>query len=169
MSEYMLTSRATSTPWEPTAIALVGATTKTVLQLGVPSTTAVSVLGWGVSFDGTASTAVPVTCQLVEGVVAATGTLATPETWGNLQAGASLCVGGSASSMVNGTAEGTITGTPRVLDQQYVHPQSGYGVWWTLPVVPACATTGASFIRIRCKAPVAVNVLPWMVWREPAI
>lgn len=165
----MLTPRGGSSPWEPTVVALVGATTKTVLQLGVPTTVSASVIGWGVSFDGTAASAVPVACQLIEGVVAATGTSLTPETWGNVLGAASLCVGGSAASMINGTAEGTITGTPRVFDQQHVHPQSGYGVWYAYPTAPSCGTSGATYVRIRCKAPVAVNVIPWLVWKEPAI
>lgn len=169
MSKYMLTPRGTSSTWEPTVVALTAATTKTVLQVGVPSTTDILVVGWGVSFDGTASSAVPVVCQLIEGAVAATGTSMTPETWGNVQSGASLCVGGSAATMINGTAEGTITGAPRVLDQQHVHPQSGYGVWWTPSTAPTCGTTAASFVRIRCKAPAGVNVLPWISWLEPAV
>jgi aminoglycoside N3'-acetyltransferase len=165
----MITPRAAATTWEPTVVALAGATTKTVLQLGIPTTTDVLLLGWGVSFDGTASSNVPVICQLIEGVVASTGTLLTPELWGGIQQPTSLCVSGTALTSYAATAEGTITGTPRVFDQQHVHPQSGYGVWWDPPAAPACGSTGAAFVRVRCKAPVAVNVIPWLVWREPSI
>lgn len=166
MSEYLLTPRATTTPFEPVVVALVANTTKTVLQVGVPSTTDVRILGWGVSFDGISGTAIPVICHLLDGDVAATVTAATPDLWGHNQAQASLCVGGTSASGYNASVEGTMT-TVREFDGEHVHPQSGYGLWFPEGRQPRIAPS--RFIRIRCKAQAVVNVIPWIVWDEPAV
>lgn len=167
MSEYIVSPRATSAPFEPTVVALAAATTKTVIQVATPSTTDIRILGWGVSFDGASGTAVPVICSLMDTAVAATVTAFTPDLWGNIQAQASLCVSGTAATGYNATVEGTITGTPRLIDAQHVHPQTGYGVWFPEGRQPRISVS--AFLRIRCKAPAIVNVIPWVVWDEPAV
>jgi len=169
VSEYIATPRATSAPFEPVVVALVAATTKTVLQVGVPGTTDIRIIGWGVSFDGASSAAVPVICHLMQTDVAASaGTSLTPDQWGNDLATASLCVGGTAATGYNFGTENTITGTPRIFDSQHVHPQAGYGVFFPevrwQPKVPV-----SKFVRLRCKAPAGVNVIPWILWTEPGI
>ena len=168
MSEYLLTPRATSAPFEPVTVALAAATTKTVLQVATPSTTDIRVIGWGVSFDGASGSAVPVICHLVDGDVAATtGTALSPEVWGTSLQPASLCVSGTGASMYNAGAEGTLT-TVRMLDSQHVHPQAGYGVYF--PEVRNQPRVAPSrFLRIRCKAPAIVNVIPWILWAEPSV
>lgn len=170
MSEYELVPHATSAPFEPTVVALVTATTKTVLQVATPSTTDIRVLGWGVSFDGASGTAVPVICHLLQTDVAATGlTAQSPELWGNDLLPASLCVSGTSATGHGGgvtPTEGTIAAV-RYFDAQHVHPEAGYGVLWPegrQPKVPI-----SKFLRIRCKAPAGVNVLPWVLWDEPSI
>ena len=167
MSEYLASPRATSAPFAPVVVALVGATAKTVLQVATPSTTDIRIIGWGVSFDGASGTAVPVICQLLQTDVAATVTTLTPDVWGHDQAPASLCVGGTSATGYNASAEGTITAV-RNFDQQHVHPQSGYGVFWQdeihQPRVPV-----SRFVRVRCTAPAGVNVIPWILWAEPAL
>lgn len=167
MSEYIASPRATTAPFEPVVVALVAATTKTVLQVATPSTTDIRLLGWGVSFDGASGTAVPVICHIIETDVAATVTSLTPDTWGNPLQPASLCVGGTAATGYNASAEGTIT-TVRIFDSQHVHPQSGYSVWWG-DARDQPRVNVSKFLRIRCKAPAGVNVIPWTVWSEPAI
>ena len=167
MAEYSVTPRATAAPFMPTVVALVAATAKTVLQVGVPAGTDIRILGWGVSFDGASGTAVPVICQLIETDVAATVTAFTPDLWGNSQQPASLCVGGTAATGYNATAEGTIT-TVRQFDADHVHPQAGYQVWWQNGDTQPRATPGR-FVRIRCQAPAAVNVIPEIWWAEPAL
>lgn len=168
MSEYIATPRASSAPFEPVVVALAAATTKTVLQVASPSTTDLRVLGWGVSFDAAAA-AQPGWVQLISVDVAATVTSLTPDLYGNSQQPASLAVGGAALTGYNASAEGTITGTPVALDQQHIYPQSGYAVWF-----PATAAGNqprmapSKFLRIRCKFPAVVNVIPWIVWAEPA-
>ena len=167
--EYFASPRATAAPFMPTVVALVAATAKTILQVGVPNTTDILPLAWSVSFDGASGTAVPVICQLLETDVAATVTSLTPETWGNPQQAASLCVGGAALTGYNASAEGTIT-TVRVFDVQHVHPQAGYGIWFLEGVRPRVGSISASrFLRIRCQAPAAVNVIPCLWWSEPAV
>ena len=52
MGEYLAAPRATTTPFMPVVVALVGGTAKTVLQVATPSTTDILVLAWSVSFDG---------------------------------------------------------------------------------------------------------------------
>jgi hypothetical protein len=165
----MAAPRSTSTTYLPIVVALVAATAKTVLQVVTPSTTDIRVLGWGVSFDGASGTGIPVICQLIDATETATVTSLTPEAWGNATAPASLCVGGTAATGYNASVEnvGTLT-TSRQLDAQHVHPQSGYGVYFPeVRVQPRVAVSRC--LRIRCTAPAGVNVLPWILWDEPAI
>jgi len=168
--EYSAIPRATAAPFMPTVVALVAATAKTVLQVAVPATTDIVILGWQVSFDGASGTAVPVICQLVDGDVAASGlTALTPEPWGNAQQAASLCVGGAALTGHGGgvtPTEGTLT-TVRQLDAGHVHPQAGYGLWF--PDVTRPRVGSSRFLRIRCQAPAGVNVIPCLWWAEPAV
>jgi len=171
MSEYRAAPRATTTPFAPVVVALAAATTKTVLQVNIPSAQDIRLLGWGVSFDGASGTAVPVICQLIEGDVAASvGTSFTPEPWGNAIAPASVCIGGAALTGYNFTTEGTMTAV-REIDSQHVHPQSAYGVFWpATDTQPKCgAPAAARFLRVRCTAAAIVNVIPWILWAEPAV
>ena len=169
MTEYRLGARATTSPFEPVVVALTAATTKTVLQLATPSTTDIRVLGWGVSFDAAAA-AQPGWCQLIVLSYAATVTAMSPENWGNTLSPASLCVSGTTASGYNASGEGTPGTADAELDAQHVYPQSGYGVWF--PDSPAgnqSRVAPSRFVRIRCKFPGAVNVLPWIVYGEPAV
>ena len=171
MSEYRLAPRAVATPFASVPIALAAATQKTVLQVNIPSGQDIRLLGWGLSFDGASGTAIPVVCQLIEGDVAASvGTSFTPDQWGNAIATASVCIGGAALTGYNFGTEGTMT-VVRELDSQHVHPQSGYGVFWSgADHQPKCgAAAAARFLRVRCTAPAIVNVLPWIIWTEPSI
>lgn len=171
MSEYRAAPHATATPFAAVPVALAAATAKTVLQVNVPSGQDIRLLGWGVSFDGASGTAVPVICQLIEGDVAASaGTSLTPDAWGNALAPASVCIGGAALTGYNFGTEGTMTAV-RELDSEHVHPQSSYGLFWSTPETqPRCgAGAAARFLRVRCTAPAIVNVLPWVIWVEPAI
>jgi hypothetical protein len=165
-AEFVATPRATSAPFEPVVVALGAATTKTVLQVATPSTTDIKVLGWSVSFDGAAA-AQPGWCQLLDCDVAATGlTSITPELWGNALQQASLCVGGTSATGHTATGEGTLT-VARSLDSQEVYPQSGYAIWFPDTHLPRIAPS--RFLRIRCKFPGAVNVIPIIYWGEPAL
>ena len=165
-NSFMASPRASGTPFLPVVTALVAATIKTVLQVAVPSTTDVTLVGWGVSFDNAAGgTQVPGICSLLQDPTACTGgTALTPEPWGNSQAPASLCVGGAALTAYNLT-EVTPT-APVYHDTQLVSPQSGYGVFFPADTRPRVGSS--RFIRIRCTFPAIVNVIPWVLWDEPA-
>jgi hypothetical protein len=166
VSEYILTPKGAAAPFEPTVVALVAATAKTVLQVATPGTTDLRILGWGISFDGSNGAAVPVIAQLADSDVAATVTALSPDKWGNDLSPASLCVSGTSASGYNASAEGTIT-VSRNFDAQHVHPQTGYGVWFPEGRQPKVAVS--RFLRIRCTAPAVVNVIPWIVWDEPSV
>ncbi len=163
MAEYIATPRSSTTTFEPVVVALVAATTKTVLQVATPSGSDIRLNGWGVSFDGISGTAIPVICQLIDGDVAASsGTSLTPDLW-DTGYPASSCVGGAALTGYNFGTEGVMT-TVRAIDSQHVHPQAGYAVWW--PEAHRPRVTVSRFLRIRCKAPAGVNVIPWVAWQE---
>lgn len=166
MGEWIVSPRATTTPFMPTVVALGAGVTKTVLQVATPSTTDIQVMAWSISFDGASGTAIPVICQLLDGDVAATVTSFTPEPYGNNQQVASLCVGGTSATGHTATAEGTMTSVTAI-DQQHVHPQAGYGVWF--PDGSRRRVGPSRFLRIRCLAPAAVNVIPAVYWVEPAL
>jgi hypothetical protein len=165
-NSYMASPRASTTPFLPVATALIAATIKTVLQVAVPATTDVVIIGWGLSFDNAAGgTQVPGICSLLHDPTACTGgTALTPEPWGNSLAPASLCVGGAALTAYSLT-EVTPT-APTYLDTQEVSPQSGYGVFFPADARPRVQPS--RFIRIRCTLPAAANVIPWVLWDEPA-
>ena len=168
MSEYRAAPRNSASTFEPIPVALVAATTKTVLQVATPSTTDIRVIGWGVTFDGVVGTAIPVICELIDGDAAATVTTLTPDGWGNSTAAASLCIGGATATGYNASGEGSAMSVVRALDAEHVHPQSGYGVYF--PEVRVQPRVAASrFLKIRCKAAASVNVLPWILWAEPSI
>jgi hypothetical protein len=162
MAEYIASPHASTSPFAPVVVALVAATTKTVLQIATPAGSDIRINGWGVSFDGVSGTGIPVICQLIVGGVAATVTALTPDLWDQGYP-ASSCVGGVNLTGYNASVEGTIT-TPQVLDQQHVHPQAGYGIFW--PEAHRPRVTISQFLRIRCTAPAGVNVLPWVMWQE---
>lgn len=168
MAEFQAISRSSAANFEPVPVALAAGTTKTVLQIAIPSTTDIRVIGWGVSFDGVSGTGIPVICSLSDlDTAATTGTALTPELWGNSLQPASLCIGGAALTAYNLTVE-TAPTTCRMLDAQHVHPQAGYGIIWPdAPWQPRIAPS--KFVRLRCKAAAVVNVLPWILFAEPGI
>jgi hypothetical protein len=166
-NQYLAVPRASGTPFLPVAIALAAGTIKTVLQVGLPATTDIIILGWGVGFDGAAGgTQVPGVCSLLhDPTFCTTGTALTPEPWGNNFAPASLCVGGAALTGYNFT-EVTPT-APVYLDNQPVSPQAGYGVYFPADKRPKVQVSRS--LRIRVTMPAIVNCYPWILWDEPAV
>jgi hypothetical protein len=146
------------------ATVATGTTLKTLLQIATPSTTRITVHGWGLSFDGVTSTSTPISTALVDVDVAASVTTLTPEKWESSQAQASLCVGGASATGSNASAEGSIT-SARLLDAQLVHPQSGYSLWFPEKDRPVIEIS--RFLRIRVTAGTTVNAIPWIVYGEP--
>lgn len=160
MGLYLAIPKATHAPVE----VATGAAQKTLLQVAIPASLDIQVCGWGISFDGASSSAVPGVVDLVGVNVAAAVTALAPEEWGAADGPASLCVGGAAATGYNATTEGTITDS-RILDAQNVHPQAGYGVWFPereRPIVKA-----GRFLRVRSLFAATVNGIPYIIWREP--
>ena len=152
---------------EPTTASRVavatGAAIKTLLQIATPSTTPISIIEWGISFDG-ASAAVPGIIELMQTDVAATtGSALTPTLLNDPWAPPSLCVGGAALTCFSPSAEGTIT-TVRTFDTQQIAPTNQYIKQFPLgrePQVPI-----SKFLRIRVKFPVTVNAICYVIWEE---
>lgn len=137
----------------------------TLLQVATPSTCSITILEWGISFDGS-SAATPVVCELLQTDVAATaGTSLTPTIWGDPNAPASLCVGGTGATMFSdgSVTEGSITAV-RMFDVQLIAPTNQYVKQFPLgrePEVPV-----SKFLRVRVKAEAAVNAICFIVWEE---
>lgn len=152
-----------------TAAQVVMATTtsiNTLLQVATPSTTGILIVEWGISFDGVTASNAPVKCELLQTDVAATaGTSLTPTIWGDPNAPASLCVGGTGATMFNDGAitEGTITAT-RMFDVQLVPPTTGY--WKQYPLGREPEVPVSKFLRIRVTAANAVNAYCYVIWEE---
>jgi hypothetical protein len=106
-----------------------GTALKTLLQVGVPASRPINILGWGVSFRGVAAADPPGELYLILSDVAATVTSLTPDLWRQPGEAASACVGGAALTGINASVEGTITASI-LYDAQQVHPQSGYSCWF---------------------------------------
>ena len=150
----------------PTTAALVPVTTgtaiKTMLQVATPATFGLTIVAWGISFDGFVA-ALPIRCELLQTDVAATVTSVTPTKWGNPNDQASLCVGGAAATGHTATVEGTIAATS-IFDVQFVAPTNQYVYEFSLgreAVVPP-----SKFLRIRSTAAAAVNAYAWIRWSE---
>jgi hypothetical protein len=137
----------------------------TLLQIATPSTENLKIVEWGISFDGSAA-ATPILVELLQTDVAATaGTSLTPTVYSPSDAPASLCVGGTGSTMFNDGAitEGSITAV-RMFDAQLIAPTNQYVKQFPLgrePVVPV-----SKFLRIRTTAPTGVNAICYVLWEE---
>lgn len=153
----------------PTTAALAPVTTgtaiKTLLQIASPSTRPLTVVEWGISFDGSAA-ATPIKCELIQTDVAATVTAhvaAGVMLLTDPNAPASLVTLGTAATGYTATAEGTTTAS-RLFDYQQIAPTNQYVKQWPLgrePVLPI-----SKFLRVRVTAGAAVNALCYVVWGE---
>lgn len=153
----------------PTTAAQVPVTTgtaiKTLIQIATPSTKGITVVEWGISFDGSAA-ATPIRCELVQTDVAATVTAygaGDVNKFTHPDAEATVMTLGTSASGYTATAEGTITAT-REGDVQFVPPTGSYlkqfplGREFTIPV--------SKFLRVRVTAGAAVNAYCYVVWEE---
>jgi hypothetical protein len=153
---------------EPTTSARVAqvvsaAVIKTLCQVATPSTTGITLVEWGLSFDGVSSSAVPGICELIQTDVAATGgTSLTPTIFG-IDTTASLCVGATNATCYSPATEGTIASV-RTFGGGHISPTIGYEKQYPLgrePYVPA-----SKFLRIRVKFAATVNVIAYMIFEE---
>jgi hypothetical protein len=143
-----------------------GTSIKTMLQVQTPSTQAIRVVAWSVSFSGTAA-GTPVVCELVEtGSVAATVTAhvaAGVQPYSNASAPASLVTLGTTATGYTSTSEGTVTAT-RTGDVQQVAPTNQYTFVW--PLAREFYVPAGRNLRIRVTAAAAVNMLCSLIWDE---
>jgi hypothetical protein len=136
----------------------------TIQQVLTPATTGITVLEWGISFDGSAA-ATGVNVEFFANDVAATaGTSLTPTVFG-CDATASLCVGGTGATMFSdgSVTEGTVANA-RMFDCQLIQPTSQYVKQWPLGREPYVPPSKA--LRVRVTAPAAVNAISYILWAE---
>lgn len=136
-------------------VALTAATAKTVVQVSAPSNQRVKLLGWGLFFDGTSSSAEPVQVRLLRQTTAGTMSSLTP---------AKL---NTHSETLQSSASHTATAEPTagdVLDVAEVHPQGGFEKIYPEGKEPRIA--GGGRIGIECTAPAGVNVRAKLICEE---
>ena len=139
-----------------TEIALTAATAKTVVQLVAAANHRVKILGWGVFFDGTSTTAEPVQVRLLRQTTAGTMSALTPTKRDD-----------SIADTLLTTAQHTATAEPTagdLLEAIEVHPQQGYQVLYPLGVEPIVG--GGDRVGIECTAPGGVNVRATVLFEE---
>jgi hypothetical protein len=139
-------------------VALTGATAKTVMSVINAANSLIRVTAFGVGFDGTSSTAEPVTVELCYSTQATAGT-STSHTIAQVRGGTRAV---QATAARNYTAEPTAL---TVWQRWLVHPQTGLTVFYPLGREPECTVT-ADALLIRCTAPVAVNVQGFIEFEE---
>lgn len=139
-------------------VALTGATAKTVLSVIAAANSPFRVIEFSISFDGTSSTAEPVTVELCSSTQATAGssTSQTPVQTG----GATRTV--QASGARNYATEPTVLTT---LKRWLVHPQTGITVQFPLGREPEQVVT-ADALCLRITAPVAVNCQGYIEFEE---
>jgi hypothetical protein len=141
-----------------------GTAVKSLLQIQ-PASKLITIVEWGISFDGTSG--VPIKCELID-TQAVNATVTAFASGDIVQLSgpaddASLATLGTTASGYTSSAEGTITST-RLLDLQLVSPAGAYVKQFPLgrePVVQA-----GKNLRVRVTAPVAVNAYTYVIWEE---
>lgn len=139
-------------------VALAAATAKTVLSAINAANGLIRIPELSVSFDGTSSTAEPVTVELCSSTEATAGT-GTAHT-------IVQCRGAARTAQF--TAKRAFTAEPTVLTvlkRWLVHPQTGITVPAPLGREPEQTTTADALV-LRCTAPAAVNCQAYMEVEE---
>ena len=136
-------------------VALVAATTKTVLQLIAPANTSLAVIGFEVSFDGVSNTAEPVIIQILRQTTAGTVTARTPLK--TKDKSTALQSTGSENASVEPTAGD-------VLKTFHVHPRAG--VLYPFNIDNEIEIAGGGRLGLKLTAPAAVNCLATINFEE---
>ena len=140
----------------PSAVALVAATTKTVLQITGVANHRVKVLRWGIFFDGTSVTQQPVVVRIIRQTTAGTMTNQAPD-----KVDASITDTLLTTGQVNATVEPT---AGVIMEQIEIHPQQGFAMVY--PLGQEIIMAGAGRIGIDATAPAGVNCKAYMVFEE---
>lgn len=151
----------------PTKVA-TGTSTKTMLQVAAPTTRALTIVKWGVSFDASAA-GTPIQCELIEtGTVGAT--MANQYVAADIQkysdpnsVASQILISTNTQSGYTASSEGAIT-TTRYADLQQVQPTNQYEWEWSLG--REFKVKAGNIIRIRVTAAVSVNCLCNLVYEE---
>lgn len=137
-------------------IALTAATAKTVLQLVAPTNQRLHLKGFGISFDGTSSSAEPVQVDILKQTTAGTMSSATP-----------VKDGDPGSETLQATAQKNATSEPTagdVLRRYEIHPQGG-GYERVFEPGELCIP-GGTRLGLRATAPANVNCVGFMSYEE---
>jgi hypothetical protein len=138
--------------------ALAAATAETLVQLRGVTTAKLSIVAWGVSFDGISGTDAPVVVDLLFQTTDGTASAAT-EVSLNPDQPTALATGFHSFS-----AEPTPGG---IIESYEIHPQGGLFVREYPPGrEPVVTNATTSRIGIRATAPAAVNAVAWIQWDE---
>lgn len=138
--------------------ALAAATAETLIALLGATTCKAKIIEWGVSFDGTSTTAAPIVVRLVRATVDGTGSAATEKPW-DPDAPTAAC-------QAKHSYSAEPTKESQALGEWEVHPQGGLVIQYPLgrEIVLDNATT--SILCIEVTAPAVVNALAYVVWEE---
>lgn len=144
----------------PTTAAMVhvstGTAIKTLLQITAPSTRRLTIVEWGITFDGSPSAIVT---ELIGTTTVAGGTpTAVVPTVLTPGAPAALAVAGFSPS-----TEGTVVATTRSFDYQKLSVNN-YKWEWSLGREPILDVS--QVLRVRVTAAAAVNAICWIRWEE---
>lgn len=155
-SERLYVARSGSSATNTTAVAMVAATAKTVVQVIGSSTDTIVPVRFKISFDGVTTTAVPPVIELGIITAAGTNTAFTPVQ----MSGSPLA--SSATAGYNSSAEPTYN---RIFDSFYFPALMGtYEGWFPLGDEPLCAISQGVGIRITAAA--VVNCLASITYSE---
>lgn len=141
-----------------------GTAIKTLLQIVPAANSSISIVEWGISFDGFAA-ALPGVVELIETDVAATVTAlsgADITKYSDPTGDAALLTLGTAASGYTASAEGSITAV-RTGDLQLIGPTNQYVK--QLPLDQEFVIAAGKFARIRVTFGSTVNALCYLKWR----
>jgi len=163
---YRVNNGASAAAAAPAKVA-TGATIKTLLQLKAANT-GLTVVEWGISFDGSAA-ATPIEVELIDtGTVAATVTafVANDITCFSGVVDSGVTTGGLTISTVTSgytaSGEGTVAAPVRSGDLQLVAPTNQY--LKQFPLGQGFYVPQANYLRVRVTAPVGANAYCYVVY-----
>ena len=150
------------------AAVTTGNAVKTMLQVKPGATTALKIVEWGISFDGSAA-ATPGKIELIETDVAATVTASVanditkygPMALLNGDPTTALIAVGTSATGYTATAEGTITSVRNLAGPQFIAPTNQFIQQFPLGREPVIQN--GKFGRIRVTFATAVNAYCYMI------
>jgi hypothetical protein len=163
---YLVTNGPMATTG-PQAKVTTGTATKTLLQVQTSATRPLTIVEWGVSFDGSAA-ATPIQCELIDTyAVAATVTAhvaaGVQPFDGVSDSPVSTVTLGTSATGYTASAEGTVTQS-RTLDLQLVAPSNQYIKQFPLGMSPFVPVSHN--LRVRVTAAAAVNAYAYVLYAE---